>query len=298
MRLISATLVALAAMLVTAKPLAAALVVIGYQAETAGKYDRFANAAAFIGSAYDWSGVGKTSSDRWGVLISPSFVLSSRHHAPSKTDNIRFYESNDPNGGYVERSIVSSTVMANSDLILTQLGEATTGVATYAIGHPATNLVGEELLVWGRASHPDPFLNMRLGRNEVLEVMPGFSSPAELVGQGDVFIYDYDTTAAGLGADEARIDDGDSGGPSFIVGPGGPVLVGVHWFKYDAELPNYLEGSGDTLVTSYINEINSAMAAAGSSEFVTVAVPEPGALGLVIAGLSVVLVRRRQPAAG
>ena len=259
--------------------------------------DRFSNSPAFIGSSFDWSGVGRTSSGFWGVLISPSFVLSSRHHSPVDGESIRFYHSNNAADGYVEKSIVSSSVMANSDLILTQLTSATAGVATYAIGNPARNLIGEELYVWGQAENPDFFLNTRLGRNEVLDIWPNFSSPPELVGQGDVFVYDYDTTVTGLGPDEARVSDGDSGGPSFITGQNGLELVGIHWFKYDAA-PGAFAGSGDTLVSSFIADINSGMAVRGSSERVTVAaVPEPSVLGLSLVGLSVVFRRRRQPAA-
>lgn len=295
MRLILASFVALIACAVAANPLAAALVVNGYSAD---KHDRFADDPAFIGSAYDWSGVGRTTSGRWGVLISPSFVLSSRHLAPIDGEKIRFYLSNDSTNGYVEKTIGSSLFMANSDLMLTQLSDATVGVATYAIRNPAVKLVGEELFVWGQASNPDVFLNTRLGRNVVSGILPGFSSPPDLVGQGDVFVYDYDTSAAGLGPDEAKVTDGDSGGPSFTIGPDGLEVVGVHWFKYDPKLLGQLTGSGDTLVTSYINQLNEAMAARSSSERVTVAaVPEPSALGLVLAGLSLVFVRRRQQAA-
>lgn len=295
MRLILATFVALISFAVTASPLAAALIVNGYDTEPAGSYDRFANHdnAPFIGSAYDWSGVGRTSGGFWGVLISPSFVLSSRHYAPSNGEQIRFYKTNDPTGEYLEKSIVSSTVMADSDLILTQLGEATTGVATYAIRNPAANLIGEELYVWGQADTPN---YTRLGRNEVSGIWPNFSDPL-LVGQGDVIVYDYDTSATGLGPDEAMLASGDSGGPSFIIGPDGPELVGIHWFIYEAKLPDLpFPGSGDTLVTSYINQMNSVMAASGQSVTVA-AVPEPGALGLVLAGFSIVFIRRRQRAA-
>src|SRR5690606_38299482 len=112
-----------------------------------GKYDRFANDDAFIGNAFDWSGVGRTASGRWGVLISPSFVLSSRHHAPAEGEKIRFYLSNDPAGGYDERSIgpsvplTSGGLKLSSDLILTRLHAATENVASYAIRNPTTNLV-------------------------------------------------------------------------------------------------------------------------------------------------------------
>lgn len=303
MRFLLSAVVALSLCFVSVRPVAAALTINGYTPATAGQYDRFDNDPTFVGSAYDWSGVGRTAGGRWGVLISPSFVLSAAHYPPGLGNTIRFYASND-SGGVFESSVIGSNftitdtgIGVGSDLLLTRLNTPVTGIATYAIGNPALSLVGEELFVWGQSDKADAFLNTRLGRNEVTGVAPAFSDP-KLVGTGDIFVYDYNTTS-GLGADEAKVDTGDSGGPSFIVGPDGKLaLVGIHWFKYDPdpEVPGSLGGSGDTLVTSFIDELNTAMAATGSLERVTVAVPEPSILGLCAVGLSTVCFRRRSRA--
>lgn len=280
---------------------AAALTVLGYTPATAGQYDRFNNDPSFIGSAFDWSGVGRTAGGRWGVLISPSFVLSAAHFPPGLGDAIRFYSTNDPTGTYVERTIAANSIITDSgigvgsDLLLTRLSAPVTGIATYAIGNPTANLVGEELFVWGQDNNANAFLNTRLGRNEVTQVIPAFSDAGLGASKGDIFVYDYNTTS-GLGPDEAKLATFDSGGPSFIVGPDGNLaLVGTHWFNYNPDplVPGSLGGSGDTLVTSFITELNAAMAATGSLERVTVAVPEPSCLSLVVAGLSLVCFGRR-----
>ncbi|MCA9157627.1 MAG: trypsin-like serine protease [Planctomycetales bacterium] len=298
-----AAVVALSVYCGSVRPVAAALTVNGYTPATAGMYDRFDDDPNFIGSAYDWSGVGRTAGGRWGVLISPSFVLSAAHYPPALGDTIRFYASNNPGGAFESRLIDSSVTITDtgigvgSDLLLTRLSAPVVGIANYAIGNPASGLVGEELFVWGQDNNANAFLNTRLGRNVVTEVAPAFTAP-KLVGTGDVFVYDYNTTS-GLGADEAKVVTGDSGGPSFIVGPDGNLaLVGIHWFEYSADpaVPGSLGGSGDTLVTSFIDELNTAMANMGSLERVTVAVPEPSALGLCVVGLSAVCFRRRSRA--
>ncbi len=304
MRVFLAAVVALSLCCVSVRPLEAALTVNGYDLAPS-KYDRFDNDPSFIGSAFDWSGVGRTASSYWGVLISPSFVLSAAHYPPGLGDPIRFYASNDPAGAFEESSILSNTIISQtgiggtSDLLLTRLNAPVTGVATYAIGNPAASFVGEELFVWGQSNKVDPFLNMRLGRNVVTEVGAAYTAPG-LTGKGDVFIYDYNTTS-GLGPDEAQVVVGDSGGPSFIVGPDGNLaLVGIHWFEYSADpgVPGSFGGSGDTLVTSFIDELNTAMANLGSPERVTVAVPEPTALSLCVLGLSAVCLGRRRRARG
>ncbi|MEZ6078249.1 MAG: hypothetical protein R3C56_22005 [Pirellulaceae bacterium] len=181
---------------------------------------------------------------------------------------------NDPGGRFrnaldqFQRHHCTDTgIGVGSDLLLTRLSSPVAGIATPCNWQPASSLVGEELFVWGQSNKADPFLNTRLGRNEVTEVAPAFSDP-ELVGTGDIFVYDYNTTS-GLGADEAKVVTGDSGGPSFIVGPDGnwrwsaftcsrlrlsrnSRIVGRFW--------RYLE------VTSFIDELNTAMFNTGSSE--------------------------------
>lgn len=287
--------------IVCAAPLAlGGLTVNGYSPATADRYDRFNNSAAFLGNPYDWSGVGRTSTGKWGTLISPSFVISARHFAPDAGSTIRFYSSNDPGGTFVERTIGTSIPLTQmgfagpSDLVLTPLSAPVAGVKSYAIVAPTSpsNLIGQELYVWGQADMLPIEANMRLGRNEIFDVLPAVDDGTS---RGSVFVYDYNTTS-GVGADEARLVTNDSGGPSFLLGSDGPALIGVHWFNTEPAdgLTGPRQGSGDTLVSSFVNELNAAMASTGSAERVrVVAVPEPSSLAVLVFAVGATLVRRR-----
>jgi hypothetical protein len=282
----------------------AGLTVNGYSAATADRYDRFNNSAEFLGNPYDWSGIGRTASGFWGTLVSPSFIVSATHHQPELNSVIRFYNSNDPTGGFVERTVGQAVVLkqmsfaANSDLVLLPLSSAVTGINIYPIAAPMSpaSLIGQEIYVWGQADTPQVQTAMRLGRNEVFNVIPAGGVLDQFGSVGTSFVYDFNTTT-GLGPDEARVVGGDSGAPNFLIGPDGPTLVGINWFNTVAAdmLTGNRDGSGATLVSSFINELNNAMAATGSSERVTVAVvPEPAMGMLLWIGTAVALLKSRR----
>lgn len=280
-------------------PASAALTIAGYDPQ---RHERFLNDADFIGSGYDWSGVGRNESGRWGVLLSPSFTVSATHAAPAIGSTLRFYATNDLGGSFVERQVVASTAVTqsgqvnSSDLVLTQLSGPASGIMHYPVLSLPTldDYVGQELFVWGQSSSDPAQYTMRLGRNEITAVLPTFSHPNLGSSIGDAFIYDYDTVN-GVGDDEARVAGGDSGGPSFVIAAGGvPAVVGTHWFNYDGASVGVSQGSGDNLVPSFIDEMNSLMASSGSSERLTIisAVPEPSTLLLVTLAVGPLLFRR------
>lgn len=273
----------------------AALIVREYDPN---RHDRFLNHADFLGASYDWSGVGRANDGLgWGTLVSPTFMISASHFSPSGT--VRFYESNDPNGNFEERDVIAKTALRQgtspfvSDLSILELSAPINNAVFYPILDHMPG-AGAELIVFGLSNTTPAQTNMRVGRNHLDEVLTDFSHPNLGSRQGDVFIYGYDETG-GIGGDEARVQGGDSGAPSFTIVNGQPVVLGIHWFRFDpGDFPGLGFGSGDTLVSSFASEMNSVMAAAGSSERVTVlaAVPEPSSLLLV--GLVVVLVPLRQ----
>ena len=266
------------------------------------QHDRFANNANFIGNGFNWGGVGRTSGS-WGTLISPTFVLTATHAAGAGP--IRFYTSNDPNGGYVQRNIVQNIAITQSgsnkpsDLTLSRLDSAVSGVDFFPILDLPTSAqyINQTLFVFGLSTSGDPFTNVRVGRNQIDDILPLFSHPNLNGGnsKNDVFTYDFDNPG-GLGADEARVEGGDSGGSSFVIANGKPALVGIHWFQYDArDFAGGKLGSGDTFVSSFVDELNAAIAATGSLEQVQAitAVPEPSTLLLVSAFLGTALLHRR-----
>jgi hypothetical protein len=261
----------------------------------AAEHDRFANNASFIGNGFNWGGVGRTSGS-WGTLISPTFILTATHAAGSGP--IRFYTSNDPNGGFVQRNIVENITLTQagsdkpSDLTLSRLDSAVTGVDFFPILDlpSSAQYINQEIFVFGLSNTGDPFTNVRVGRNNIDEILPLFSHPNLNGGnsKNDVFTFDFDNPG-GVGADEARVEGGDSGSSSFVIANGTPALVGIHWFQYDAtDFAGGKLGSGDTFVSSFVDEINAAIAATGSLEQVLLitAVPEPSTVLLVSASLS------------
>lgn len=263
------------------------------------RHDRFNNSPSFIGNPYVWAGIGQNAGSAWGTLISPTFVLTTAHGPVSGA--VRFYQSNNSGGTFVERTVISGMQVAGTDLYLARLNAPATGITPFpiAVSPNASDFLGQSLFVFGLSGPAVTQANQRLGRNVIDQVIPGFSNP-NLVGAGDVFVYDFDNPG-GVGADEARVEGGDSGGPSFVLINGQPSLVGIHWFQVLAggmDFPN--GGSGDTLVSSYINQINTSITTLGGSETIStlniVVVPEPSSLMLAaFAGsFSWVAARRRR----
>lgn len=127
---------------------------------------------------------------------------------------------------------------------------------------------------------------LRMGRNQVDQFIDNFQDAALGATVTDVIIYDYAAPTGGLGPDEARVNWGDSGAPSFLSLDGQPALVGLHWFQYDAGEFGNNPGSGDSFVPSYISSINAGMV---GEKLTLVSVPEPSAL--LLCGLPLVMLR-------
>ncbi len=283
------------AILALTSPLNAALMVQGYDVN---RHDR-SDSNSFIGSGYSFSGVANSGLNAqnnlefrgWATMISPSFFLSANHFHNADGVNLRFFETNSVMGTYVDRMVLSGQRIAGSDLWLGRLDSPLTTVSIYSIA--TGNLVGQPIQVVGRSATSPA---QRVGSNVIDEQINSFSHPNLGSSVGDVYAFDLDPVT-----DEARVEGGDSGGPSFAIVNGSLALAGIHWFQYTvSDDPSTPEnealqppGSGDTRAGNYMTQINSAIAAANigeSASFVPVAVPEPGTwtlLAVTVVGLSV-----------
>ena len=99
----------------------------------------------------------------------------------------------------------------------------------------------------------------------------------------------------GFGADEVGIAPGDSGGPSFLIGPNGPVVTGVHSYGLRLELLNGVSSDVDGFLNSSFGEfvVDARVADPQMLAFIrSVAVPEPTALWLVVAAAPLIVRRR------
>ena len=249
-----------------------------------GVYDRFINSNNLIGTPYDWSGVGRTSGGQWATMVSANYFISATHAAPAIGQTITFYGNNNLAGPQQVVTITGGQQILGTDLWLgTGIGTAT-NFATYSIAAPG-DLTGSTVFMVGVGGS-----GMRLGRNTVEGYLSGFSHPKLGASVTDTVIYDYDEPVGGVGPDEAKVESGDSGAPTFVIVNNKPVLLGIHWFQYSGgDFTNASSGSGDSLVPQYVSAINLSM---GVQQLVITAVPEPGSLALLGLPCVVCLYRR------
>lgn len=266
----------------------------------------------FYGQDFDLSGVGNAlgtnlkgnsgSSGSWGTLISSQYVLTANHFHGANGSNISFEVVDGSTVTTQTYQISSGARVGTTDLYVQKLAApVAAGVNSFSIvaDNPA-GLLGKEFYVYGVAH--------ALGRN----VINGFGEVEVGTTTSQAFIYDYFDPATGtyanpsVGGDLARLTPWNSGGPSFVDINGQLALVGIHWFNYEPDdiENNPFNGSGDSYVSAYIDQINAAIRSLGgsSSDLVRVVpVPEPGTVALISLGLPAAFLlfrkARRNPSA-
>jgi hypothetical protein len=265
----------------------AALTIQGFNPN---RHERFGG-NAFFASGVDFSGVASSglnaqnqlSFSGWATMITPSYFLSATHFHPSTGVKLNFYETNSLTGNVYTGTVASGQAIGNSDLWLGRLDQpVSANVAKYSI--LTGDYTGGFIDVVGRST-ADP--EQRVGSNNIDEYINGFSDPNLGSTVSDVYLFDYDNPG-GTGIDEAYVQGGDSGAPSFAVINGKLVLTGIHWFQYTADDGSL--GSGDTRAGNYMNALNAAIIGE-SATFVSV--PEPSSL-LVMLGIAGGYVRFRR----
>ena len=222
-------------------------------AATAGQYDRFLNDPSFIGnpanwpagpsptvSQFPWSGVGRGIDGRWGTVISPSYIISANHFPPSGT--VRFYYTNDPNGGFEDRTIVSSQQVPGGDVWLAKLDSpvsSNVAISPFLLLPHSGDYAGLGISTFGLSDAPagvDPINGnatmVRLGTNQIDLTAPyGNGNPNTIQTLnvsgtvGSAYPYDYNPTIPNPSnpsqtieqPNESFLNVGDSGGPSFFL---------------------------------------------------------------------------------
>ncbi len=278
----------------------AALMIQGYSPL---RHDRFYTGSdkAFIGEGLDFSGVGHVTAsvsggtlNRWATMITPEYFVSARHFHPAPGDTLTFWEGNEPSGpshSYtvaLDPGYTAAGPEGPSDVWMGRLSEAVPAadnIAYYAFSAfvMPQDYVGQDILVYGRDD--------RVGANQIDWIGPvtiwDSTSTATVT---TVMRYDYDVPGDG---DEARVQPGDSGGPSFMVSDGRLVLLGAHYYTVEGAMDNP-SASVDSFIPDYGRQLVEVM----GGPIHPMPVPEPGSLLLLVAMVPAILAPRRRATGG
>jgi hypothetical protein len=268
--------------------------VLALQSYDAASHHRFEDDPAFIGSAYDWSGVAYRGD--WFTRISDTYYVTAWHARAA--GNATFYETNDPLGPSVTVNAPSLTRIGTTDIAIGRFSSSPgSNIAIYGIADEATTQATftsssyyemEAFVVGLNGTGGSTTTNFRVGRNE----LDGFYDNVALTATNitDTITYDDDRyTAESLGADEAYLQGGDSGAPTFISVGSELVLTSIH-LGIDGTR------SYDSFLSNYIAEISAIVEAGGESLTLVSpieAVPEPSSMLMLALGAIPLILRRR-----
>jgi hypothetical protein len=240
--------------------------------------DRFYGDPDFVGTGFDWSGVGISQGaiadgafgyqGTWVTMISDTYFLSAYHamSAPVTAVNvpINFYATNDIGDGYEQltTNTASWERIDGTDLMLGRLtSPPTSAIARYPLikrqdgwNYPASpTIIDPKILIVGYADTFSNYNYFRVGLNDInylgkqTVVVEGVTyTDAQTIG----WTQDASST---YGVNEATTIGGDSSGPAFAVAPTGKLgLVGINW-----------EVDNASAVSSYTSQIAAKVALGG-----------------------------------
>jgi hypothetical protein len=213
---------------------------------SAATNDRFANNPAFIGSGFDWSGVGRSNSGKWGTMITSSVFLSANHYHPDVGNQMTFFPGNNPGGVPVTRTVVSGQRIGSSDLWLGFLNA--TLPATITAYDFSREAISEADFVVSGLNNVPAFLSGLTPTNSGYGVvsatkqavgtnrLEGFRENLTVgsTGTGDVLLTVQNLAGDGVfgfihTSFEAQPQDLDSGSPLMVPAGGRLVLAGITW---------------------------------------------------------------------
>ncbi len=231
---------------------AGAVQIRGYDAARHDRFTGFPAApvenAGFLHVAARFRGVGWWAGgvNRQLALVSPRHFVCATHYMPTVGSKVRFAGAG---GGVVEGTVAEVAGVPGdggggaSDLALGRLAEGVDG-GTGIVPFAWLNLGAEDayrdasLMVFGWPA--------RAG----VGTLAGFADLSE-PGMNTTRAFRFDYREAAGGPDDAMLETGDSGSPTFVMAGGEPALVGVHssvategetQANYDAFIPHYIAG--------------------------------------------------------
>lgn len=264
--------------------------------------DRFTNSSSFVGSTYNFSGVGRN--NRWATLISSNVALTANHFAVGGT--VDFFPGNNPNDAPVQLTVASTQQVGSTDLRAVVFEEhAPDSIQFYNFATEALSNTpaSESNIPIGNAgsfqnlnafmfgisptSRTDSSIDQAIGRNRITGYAENviFGSNTD----NDSIILEYDSPGdSAYTTHEAQVRGGDSGAPLFVDSEGELLLLGINSFRLDSDDATF-RSSGITYTGNVATELQSIISAN--------AVPEPSSgfgISWIVFGL--VFFRRRKPA--
>lgn len=231
--------------------------------------------------------------NRQFALVSPRHFVCATHYQPSVGSQVRFAGVG---GMVVTGTVAAVTAVTNgggvaSDLALGTLTAAvdgSTGVTPFPwlnLG-PESTYRGASLIVMGKTAR---------GASGTLAGFTQLEGPGLNPSRAFTFIY----RNSGLDPDDAKLEIGDSGSPTFVFAAGQPALVGVHssvsnsgatQTNYDVFIPHYIASldallapAGHRMRPAYLAAVQLATSSAASPA--TPRQGHPGQVALTVTNL-------------
>lgn len=295
-----------------------AITVANYSAQT---NDRFENNTSFIGNAYDFSGVGRSTNTldtRWATLIGDNYFISANHFFPSVGSQIQFIAGNSISDPTYTYFVAGGFQVPGTDF---WIGYTNTSIhaslerynysRTSANSLAETGLSGSNVFMVGDRipSSPGSPTSQTVGSNQIESFRntgtTAMNTPQTTVNFPSPATFDELVTFENISGDntlnftthESQVAAGDSGSPLFIASGADLILLGTAWAI--ATVPgNFVDTVGNDPLenrnTSFYNYIGSyETAIANTISLVPTAIPEPSALLLTAPALLLLLRRRR-----
>jgi hypothetical protein len=218
------------------------------------RHDRFYSGSdkSFVGAAFNFSGVGISSSGHWATLVADNGFLSAFHRHPAVGETVTFWATNDHTGPGFTYTVTGGKRVGRTDIWVGWFEKPVDiSISRYPVLvlRAIKSYIGLRLFNYGMIH--------RVGQN-VLDGLAWFKygGSTELS-----LLYDYDNNDdPSVGGDETWLMGGDSGAPSFAVFNSELALIGIH-----CAITSRTANSIDSFVPVYFDEINKVLARRGQS---------------------------------